>query len=311
MLSRVVDSLYWMSRYLERAEHHARLLDVNLHGLVDQNPEFAQKRRQRLLKTFDPELTDSDDLIMDILLNRNHPNSILSCIASARENARHVREQISSEMWEQVNRLYLYVNKAKPADIAVNPNHYLTQVKKGSQLFQGITDSTMSHAEGWQFIHVGRYMERASCIIRLLEVFLEDVEIGEDEEVALDQYSDWVGLLKSCTAFEAYCRSYQSYISSPRIVSFLVLDQTFPHSIRFSADLVKASLLDISEITQTRKVGNVNRLSGRISATLDYALIDDIRSDPAKFLMDIQRQYALLHESIYTTYISYPVETGL
>jgi uncharacterized alpha-E superfamily protein len=300
-----------MSRYLERAEHMARLLDVNMHGLVDQSPESAILRRNRLLKTFDASAPPSDNLLNTILLDRTHPNSILSCIASARENARHVREQISSEMWEQVNRLYLYVNKVKLDDITVNPNHYLTQVKKGVQLFHGITDSTLSHSEGWHFILVGKYMERATSIMRLLEVFLETRDIGEDQEVALADYDDWVGLLKSCTAFEAYCRAYQSHISAPRIVSYLVLDQTFPHSVRFSADIVKASLADVSEVTGTQKVGNVNRLSGKISAMLNYASIDDIRDHPILFLRDIQRQYALLDDSIYTTYINYPVETGL
>src|SRR5690606_25233286 len=112
---RVADSLYWMSRYLERAEHTARLLDIDLHGLIDQDANNSKKRHDRLLETLNFDFTSESDnhvnryYLKKIVLDRSVPNSIVSCIASARENARHVREEISSEMWEELNRLYLFI----------------------------------------------------------------------------------------------------------------------------------------------------------------------------------------------------------
>ncbi len=317
MLSRVADSLYWMSRYLERAEHTARLVDVDLHGLIDQDPDNSRKRHTRLLETLEFELTSepsyriSQHFIEHIALDKNHENSIVSSIAKARENARHVREEISSEMWEQLNKMYLYITQSDKVLINENPHLFLSEIKSRSLLFQGITDSTLSHSEGWHFIHIGRYLERVSCILQLLKVFYAHFPIGDDDELGSKDYYDWIGLMKSCTAYEAYCRVYRSFLSPPRMSSFLILDPDFPHSVRFSINFMKQSLDEVAELTQTRKVGNTNRLIGKMSASLDYASIEEIKENPVIFLNNIQRQIHLLHDSINTTYISYPVETGL
>jgi uncharacterized alpha-E superfamily protein len=241
-----------------------------------------------------------------------NPNSIYQYIAHARENARQVREQISTEMWEQLNRLYLYVKDANgKVGTQIEPHDFFMHVKEGSLMFQGITDSTMTHGEGWHFIHVGRYIERAWSVARLLEVHLQYFAIDDRHEVSLEEYQDWTGLLKSCTAFEAYWRCYRANLSSSRIVEFLILDKDFPHSIRFSIDVLHKAMELITELTQTRKIGLVTRISGKMSATLDYASIEDISKNPKAFLNDIQQQCVRLHDAIYGTFISYPVETGL
>jgi uncharacterized alpha-E superfamily protein len=318
MLSRVVDSLYWMSRYLERAEHTARLIDVDLHGMIDQDPAVSLRRHKRLMHTVEcpwpkvPEQEFAAEMTRLLTYDETNPNSIFAYIAHTRENARQVREQISTEMWEQLNRLYLYVQDSKgKLGHQIEPHDFFMHVKEGSLLFQGIADSTMTHGEGWHFIHVGRYIERAWSVARLLEVHLQEFRIDDSPEVSLEAYQDWTGLLKSCTAFEAYLRRYRSNLTSSRIVEFLILDQDFPHSIRFSIDILHRALDIISEMTQTKKIGLVNRLSGKLSATLDYASIEDIARDPKAFLTDIQQQCVRLHDAIYGTYISYPVETGL
>ena len=168
MLSRVADTLYWMSRYLERAEHTARLLDLQLHLMLEQDAEAptsagsasstaCMSPRRPTTKLIAYTLTQL--LTFDVA----NANSIASCIAAARENARHVREQISSEMWEQVNRLSLQVKSTQIDKIWDNqPHEFFCSVKEGIHLFQGITDSTMNHGEGWQFIQIGRSLERAA-----------------------------------------------------------------------------------------------------------------------------------------------------
>src|SRR5262249_13527953 len=156
MLSRVADSLYWMSRYLERAEHTARLLDLNLNLTLDQSSSVAEQRWRLVLlslRSVEPDKSPCDAycLTEHLTFNSDNKDSLVSCVIAARENARQVREQISSEMWEQLNQLYLGVRRAKIDGIFTQPHEFYRPVKEGSHLFQGVTDSTMTHGEGWYF----------------------------------------------------------------------------------------------------------------------------------------------------------------
>jgi uncharacterized alpha-E superfamily protein len=166
LLSRVADHLYWMSRYLERAEHTARLIDVSLNMMLEQAPQAAERRFLRLLRSLHVQQdadapTDAYHLTQRLTFDAGTPNAIVSCIASARENAQHVRELISSEMWEQINLLYLHISRTRMDTIWNAHSHdFFRAVKEGSHLFQGITDSTMTQGEGWQFIQIGRYRAR-------------------------------------------------------------------------------------------------------------------------------------------------------
>jgi uncharacterized alpha-E superfamily protein len=174
MLSRVADSLYWMSRYLERAEHTARLIDVDLQLRLDQSQEASAGRWLRLLEASQvpaPEdgKVDPASLTHVLTLDRTNSSSILSCVAAARENLRQVREQCSTEMWEQLNRLYLQVNSTTASEAWLLQSHiFFRAVQEGAHLFQGVTDSTMSHGEGWQYIQLGRFVERTEELARLI-----------------------------------------------------------------------------------------------------------------------------------------------
>ena len=162
MLSRVADSLYWMSRYLERAEHTARLIDVDVQLRLDHAPESGMVRWLRLAETLQAPVSagdklDAPHLARALTLERSNPSSIASCISAARENLRQVREQCSSEMWEQLNRLYLHVvGTPTSEDWHVHSKVSFCGVQEGAHLFCGVTDSTMSHGEGWHFIQIGR-----------------------------------------------------------------------------------------------------------------------------------------------------------
>lgn len=318
MLSRVADSLYWMSRYLERAEHTARVIDVNLHQMLDQTPESATRRWELLqtglrISSLPVHATrDAYSITNALTFDRTNRTSIVAYISLARENARQVREQISSEMWEHINRLYLYVRHTRMDEIwQVEPHEFFQSVKAGSHLFQGITDSTMSHGEGWQFIQIGRFMERSIAIASLLDAhFSALLEYSNGLAIPLD-YLSWVDLLKSCTAFEAYCKVCTANIDPRCILDFLVLNAEFPHSVRFSVDMVQIALQAVSTITSARNAGPAERLSGRLRAALDYIHVDEIMGNVHGYLENVCHQCAEIHTAIQDIYIAYPIEVAL
>lgn len=313
MLSRVADTLYWLSRYLERAEHTARLLDLQLHLMLDQTPMTAAPRFKRLLDSLyiePPEdlAPNSYEIANLLTFDMTNENTIVSCIASARENARHVREQISSEMWEQVNRLYFQVRSSSIERIWNDQPHLFYQaVKDGCHLFQGITDGTMNNGEGWQFIQVGRYLERTCCIARLLSVHYSSFYTGAGMNAR--DFMEWTGLLKSCTAFEAYCKVYTADLRPDRIAEFLILNVEFPHSIRFAVNEMYSSLQSIAGKTASKHAARVNRLVGRLRATVDYGQVDEILAGGfQRYLQNIQDQCTMIHEAIFQAYILYPAD---
>jgi uncharacterized alpha-E superfamily protein len=322
MLSRVADSLFWMSRYLERAEHTARLLDVNLALALEQSSRPAEQRWNRLLASLHmaptpDEVCDPYRITGRLTFDSKNPSSIVNCISGGRENARQVREQISSEMWEQINRFYLLVRLSSIESIwKSQPHEFFRTIKEGIHFFQGLTDSTLGHGEGWQFIQVGRYLERAMATAALLSVYygdrLSDAELEESPADQTPEYLEWVGLLKSCTAFEAYCRVYTADLRLDRIVEFLLLDPAFPHSVRFSVDMVQAALRAISDDTGRRPGDRVNRLAGRLGASLRYSHIEEIMSSGLQaYLADIEQQCVGAYESVHETYIAYPIDRAL
>jgi len=317
MLSRVADSLYWMSRYLERAEHTARLIEVDLQLRLDQSPESSAGRWLRLLnalQTVPPESgkIDAASVTHLLTLERTNPSSILSCVAAARENLRQVREQCSTEMWEQLNRLYLQVSNTSNSDTwLLNSHVFFRAVQEGAHLFQGVTDSTMLHGEGWQYIQLGRYVERTDTLARLVGAHFTNLAYPADQAVEHEEYLEWVGLLKSCTAFEAYCKTYTAEMRPLRVAEFLLLNPEFPHSVRFSVDMVQTALNRIGEMTE-RKGEQPERLAGRLQATLNFSHIDEIvASGAGAYLDSVRWQCAQAHTAIHQVYFDYSIEAAL
>ena len=332
MLSRVADSLYWMSRSLERAEHTTRLLDVNLNLMLDESSTSAERRWQRLLLALsnpkDVEWQgDPYALTRQLTYDGELPASILSLLINARENSRHVREQISTEQWHRLNSLYLEITRpeiqrrsrtAEPGTMALEPEQpteFLQQVMEAVHQFQGVTDSTMSHGEGWQFIQVGRYIERANATAALLEAY--HTELWGDHTQApgpipeSNQYLEWMGLLRSATAFEAYCKVYTADLTPERILEFLLLDAEFPHSLRFSIDSLQHALAAIDHESGTR-AEPLRRLAGRLQAQLSYSSVEDILAqDVVAYLQSIQHQCHEIHVNIYKLYIDYSIQAAL
>jgi uncharacterized alpha-E superfamily protein len=317
MLSRVADSLYWMSRYLERAEHTARLIDVDFQLRLDQSPDAAAGRWRRLLAALqaptpaDGKL-DAATLTHILTLDKTNASSIISCVAAARENLRQVREQCSSEMWEQLNRLYLQVNSTTSSEQWLLHSYvFFRAVQEGAHLFQGVTDSTMSHGEGWQYIQLGRYVERTDALARLIGAYVEHLPYSLDQAVESEQYLEWVGLLKSCGAFEAYCKKHTAELRPLRVAEFLLLNPEFPHSVRFAVDMVHAALNDIAALTE-RKAEQPVRLAGRLRATLSFSQIDEVMASGASaYVESVRQQCGQAHSAIHQIYFDYPVESAL
>lgn len=312
MLSRVADTLLWMSRYLERAEHAARLLDLQLHTMLEA-PGSAEPRWQRILDSLYVPMPkgEADAYALTRLLTfaAANPNSIAVCISGARENARNVREQISSEMWEHLNRLSMQVRQANLDHLwESEPHSFFRAVKEGIHTFQGITDSTMNHGEGWHFIQAGRYIERTSAIARLLDIhFTSFADVPIDQTVR-EHFLDWIGLLKSCTAFEAYCKVYTADLRPARIVEFLLLNHEFPHAVRFSANCLHSALIALEQTTESKRARQPSRLAGRLRAVLDYGQVDEVmRTGFHQYLRDVEAQCEGVHQAIHQAYIEYPI----
>jgi len=312
LLSRVADSLYWISRYLERAEHTARLLDVRLDlGLDRRRGDDAWHFERlyaalRLQPPADVAELGPASLVDALMFDTANRDSVLSCVTLARENARQVREEISSDMWEQINALFLRIKQAQRERTALARPHYLSRaVIEGVHLFEGVTDATMGHGEGWQFLQVGRFIERAGTTAALVDLHVTTGAAAGASPI------EWLGLLRSCAALEAYCRCYTADLRPRRIVEFLLLNVEFPRSVRFAAARVGSSLRTIAQLTGRGAGGRTERLAGRLHASLDYGQVDEILDDSHAYLEGITRHAAQIHAAVYQSYVMYPIESAL
>jgi len=314
LLSRVADAIYWISRYLERAEHTARLARVRLDLGLDRRQHSEAWDFDRLyaglrIKPPADMPAHPSDLVDAIVFDAANRDSVMACVTAARENARQVREEISSEMWEQLNGLFLHLRQVRTENTWSGRPHYLLQVIiEGVHLFQGTTDATMGHGEGWQYLQVGRFLESAGSTAALLDLHLSGGESGE-RAISLDEL-EWAGLLRSCSALEAYCRHYTADLRPERIAEFLLLNPDFPRSVRFAASRVEAALRTLGRLNG-RGAGRPERLAGRLHASLDYGQVDEVLSEPHAYLDSIRQYCDQIHSAVHQTYIGYPIESAL
>ncbi len=317
LLSRVADALYWIGRYLERAEHTARVIDVRLDLGLDRLPggggwDFA--RLYADLQFSEPETPPGTPAAMvdAAIFDPSNRESVIACVTEARENARQVREEISADMWEHVNGLYLRLREAKAEGTWTTRSHYLSRlIIEGVHLFQGITDATMGHGEGWQYLQAGRFLERVDVTAALLCQHFVKGSVGPGAPGSVNQI-EWVGLLRCCSALEPYTRVYTADIRPDRIAEFLLLNSEFPRSIRFAASCVESSLRTIALHGAKGSGGRAERLAGRLHASLDYGQVDEILSDnPQNYLQGIITQVDQIHAAVYQTYLAYPIDSAL
>ena len=317
LLSRVADSLYWISRYLERAEHTARLMDVRLDlGLDRQHADDGWNfdRLYAALRVSSPVETPSSPgtLIDALIFDPDNDESVLRSITAARENARQVREEISTDMWEQINALFLRVKQARSEGTwSMRPHYICRMVIDGVHLFDGVTDATMTHGEAWHFCQLGRMLERADKTSRILDVkyFILLPKVS-DVGTPFDDIQ-WLALLRSASALEMY-RQRHGQISPPNVVNFLVLDREFPRAVLHCLTRANESLHAISG-TYTGSYSNLaERRLGQLRAELAYTHAEDVIAGGLhEFVDNLQCRLNLIGDSIHDSFFAMrPLETA-
>ncbi len=325
MLSRVADACFWLSRYMERAEANARVLDVNIQLMLDFEDPHAGTMQQHwrpILSTLEENelFTEtygdiSGDAVMEfVTFEKKNPHSIISSLTFARENARMVREQISSEMWEQLNRLYLFLNSPSArAGFLDSPIEFYRSLVDGLHSFQGITDATMTHGEGWQFLQVGKFLERADSTSRVLDIKYHILlPLGERVGGNVD-ITQWMAVLRSCSGMEAFLKISHAQVTSWGVAEFLILHDRFPRSIRFCVDHLDLALHEISGCARGHYSNEAERLSGMLRSNLDYMNIEAVFTDGLhQYLDQTQLRIIEICKALTATYCQWldPAEKG-
>jgi len=299
MLCRVADSLFWISRYFERAENTIRFIDVTLLTLL----ESEETSKEENYEIWSPILSSLGDLalfeslyddhtslnVMDFLtFNRDNPSSVYNCIASARENARMVRDQISSEMWAVINKLFLYVKAQDGQRICREiDSDFFERIKQDSSLLQGVTDSTYSHKTGFFFMECGRFLERADKTSRILHS-KQYMRQNEDVQEALE-VAQWSAILKGCSASEAFYQNNNADVSAQSVLQLLLLDHSFPRSVIYCVQRLQLAIHNISGCPVTHFRNEAERRTGILLSTLNYYQIADLGTQKDdQFIADIQ-----------------------
>jgi uncharacterized alpha-E superfamily protein len=283
-----------------------------LNATLDRSDSATQVARIALAAVGDPNVAKAKspyDAALALALDRSDESSIYSSIARARENARQVRDQITTETWERLNLIYLRMNDPDAAkDFADGSQLFLHDTIADLHLFKGAGDATMSHGEGWSFLLLGVYLERAQRIGSLLEVVFGD---SRSRRVTNDHFA-LTSVLRMGCALEPYLRVYTAEIHARFILEFLTLDEDFPRSIRFCAQEIESHLAAI--IRHSGLAGSVgpDRLAGRLRARMQYADMDELEAQgPSAFLKTVLDECAAIHASLYDTFVAYPLEDRL
>ncbi len=312
MLSRVADSLYWLSRYLERAENLARLVDVNRHDALDStNGEDPDTFWRPLLYTTNTEGAFNEsreareehtqDVGSFITFAHANPDSIRQCIATARENARMVRDQIPEEMWLELNRIHLFMQSREAEEVwKRQPESLCQEVIRFSLLFQGLTNATVVHDDGWQFVQLGKFIERADKTSRILDIL---TYFSEPERAEL------ASVLRSCSGFSAFRAEFRGEVSLPNVMAFLLFSPSFPRSVRFCLRQIDGVLHAISGVPIGAYSNEAERLTGSALAQLNFSSVDSVwRTGLHDYIDDLQRQFNEIGQRVFETYVLLPSE---
>ncbi len=317
MLSRSAQNLYWIGRYLERARRLCSLLRLQSETLVDRpvreihfgwNRIYASIERDppggRVELFGDEEFVLADSFVLadDLTFERSNPCSVLSCFAQARENARQQRHCISPEVWTCLNTACLNIQQQDLAEIwRVEPRSFYAAAESEINTFAGLAESTMYHDEGWNFLQLGRNIERAQCASALM---LSQIDISNSSEEVYE--TDWISLLRAFHALEAYNRVYSAEVVPSQVLDLLVSDPLLPDSLSRSINLVSQEIEAVGQGPRRHSSRAVHRLTGRLSAIINYEWPD--REDREALLREFDECGGDLHYLITAAYFEYPVQ---
>jgi uncharacterized alpha-E superfamily protein len=315
LLSRVAESVYWMARYIERAENVARFLGVNQNLTLDLPREY-NNQWQPIVDTSGDRVpfqehyagASEENVVRFLAFDPRNRNSIYSCVTAARENARSVRETISSEMWEQINSLYLLVMAESRKPVPEVLPEFCHEIRMGCHLFQGVMDVTMSHNEAWHFIRLGTSLERADKTTRILDVkYFILLPSVSDVGTPYDDIQ-WSAVLKSVSGFEMYRKRF-GRISPDRVVEFLLLDGEFPRAVRHCIGLADQSLHTITGVPGGAFSCGAEQQIGLLRSELDYARSDDtIKAGLHEFFDALQLKMNRIDECILADFFGQSVQ---
>ncbi|KQS33105.1 alpha-E domain-containing protein [Dyadobacter sp. Leaf189] len=285
MLSRVANSIYWMNRYMERVENYARFVGVNFNLALDLPPDVDEQWEPLLIATADHYLfykyydkPTKEDVIHFMTFDKRNPNSIISCLYEARENARTIRETISKEMWESINTFYLSIRETSP-DHFRNMDHmqsYFTDIRKSCQLFHGVVDTSITRNEAWHFGRLGRHIERGDKCSRFLDVKYFTLQQDSGTSGSTLDLMLWTAVLKSVSAYNMYRQTHRA-LTSMNIVAFLILDKLFPRSIAYCVRQAELSLYAIAgSIPERGHTNPAERALSKIRAELEFTDVEEI-----------------------------------
>jgi uncharacterized alpha-E superfamily protein len=320
MLSRVANSLYWMSRYLERADNTARLVDVNLQLLLDRRAlddralagywmPIVQSAGDELLFASLHSQATAASVTEFLVFQLENPNSILGAITQSRENARMARDQITSELWEELNRLYLFLGTPRARKLLrSSPVEFFQEIKAGSLHVQGLIEATVPHNEGWHFIQAGKYLERADKTSRILDVRHAALpRRGAPAAATQNDALEWTAVLRSCSAWDAYKSSHGAEVLPACVAEFLLLSEDFPRSVRFSVERLNACLRRISGVTDGRFSNDAEKLAGRLVAELQFGTAAEIFDFGLHAYIDVlQAKLNAIGDALFQAYIFQP-----
>jgi uncharacterized alpha-E superfamily protein len=330
MLARVAEDLFWMSRFVERAISVARIIDVTVHLELDDGE--AGEPDSELWLHWSPLLGPAVDsqageigapalaalptgreVRRDLAFNEDNQGSLISLVRRARLAARGVRECISSEMWEQLNTLYLWLvspqGRAEAEDEALGIHR---RIREGAQFFHGLADATLAHDEAWNFISLGKYLERADSVARVLDLESRLLMPAGAVQGAADDTVRWLAVLRSCGSAEAYARYYSLRVEPARVIEFLLLNDVFPQSVRFSLNAAWEALLQIAAGPRVRRPDHpAVRALGLLRARLEHAAVDEVLEEGLDvFLSDVQRRIALVSGHVTDSYLRHEPQAG-
>jgi uncharacterized alpha-E superfamily protein len=318
MLSRVANTLYWMIRLVERADNLARLIDVNQQLLLDFESLDSERLRgfwkPIILSTGDEDqfhslydAAGSNEVIRFLTDDLRNRNSIRACIGAARENARMVRDQLSDELWEELNSLYLFTGSDEAARlIESDPQRYYETVRRSAVTFLGIASSTLSRNEAWEFMNLGRFLERADKTTRFLDISTYFSPPTDGNDATAPGILHWTAILRSCGAMGAF-RAEHRELEPRSVLAFLLFSRVFPRSVRYCLEQVDNSLHRISGAPRGGFSNEAERRAGRVLAMLNFGSpLDAYGSGLHDYLDDLQTQFNSIGDAIFETYVLIP-----
>lgn len=284
MLSRIAESLYWVGRYVERAEDTARILDVHVHHLLEDpavDQELACRTLLEVMGTAPPDGQPADVAAVSqaLAFAPNDRASIVGALGAARENARGVREAISSEMWECLNAAYIGLPAQLAQAAAAGPHLFFRHVKERAAMLSGLADATLSRDDGWRFLVLGRSLERFDMTTRVLAAGFREPS-GP---------SEWITTLLCCSAHEAFLRTYRRGASPALVAEFLVLDRLFPRSAYHALEVAERCLAELHPGAGRAGLHDeARRIVGRARTELEFRQVDELLSDFPSHLRELQ-----------------------